>query len=524
MSERFRPNRFERLAQGSLARAKRIADLKPVAPLTFKERPRSRIGERAGSVAAVSLTLAMLAASARAEAVDNGGILGDVNCDGNTNSIDAALVLQKDAGLIRSLDCEEAGDVNGDRLLNAIDAALILQLDAGIIDEFPAQKDPTVTNTATRTATRTPTRTTTNTPTETPTRTPTNTPTETPTRTPTRTPTPTPTETPKLQIPTVEILDETFRGSELLATGLIRPEAIVVNPINGSVFFVAKSSDRGSGRAEYIYEIDNKNVERRFPGAGDPWGGIHQTDIAINQNGELFVYSATYLGRGISVYDTESGQKIIEIENPSLPSVPTFPVTSIAANSIDNKFYVSSFSYSSGELVRYLLSLDPETGSFEKRAVQNNWSRYNMCFDSSGTAYLGDSYYENLAVVSPGEDGQIFEFENLREVVESVVGDYEEFNIEGLSCDNSNNRILMHGYAITENYVEKGGTNYLPKIILAVDPETHIVSPVAVLTSEYPLRIEGMDVDNEGNIYVTTSTGALPYSEDNGKVIKLIKN
>src|SRR3989344_565490 len=62
--------------------------------------------------------------------------LGDVNCDGNVNSIDAALVLQKGAGLIDSLACEEAGDVNGDDLLNAVDAALILQLDAGIIDEL----------------------------------------------------------------------------------------------------------------------------------------------------------------------------------------------------------------------------------------------------------------------------------------------------------------------------------------------------------------------------------------------------
>ena len=61
--------------------------------------------------------------------------------------------------------CEDAGDVNGDSLLNAIDAALILQYDAGLIDEFPRGKEPTATNTATRIATRTPTRTPTNTPT-----------------------------------------------------------------------------------------------------------------------------------------------------------------------------------------------------------------------------------------------------------------------------------------------------------------------------------------------------------------------
>src|SRR3989344_4043411 len=56
--------------------------------------------------------------------------VGDVNCDGRVNVIDAQLVLQKDARLVNRLPCEEAGDVNDDNLLNAIDAALILQKDA----------------------------------------------------------------------------------------------------------------------------------------------------------------------------------------------------------------------------------------------------------------------------------------------------------------------------------------------------------------------------------------------------------
>ena len=59
--------------------------------------------------------------------------LGDVNCDGNVNSIDAALILQLDAGLIDSLTCQQNADANGDGNINSIDAALILQLDAGLI-------------------------------------------------------------------------------------------------------------------------------------------------------------------------------------------------------------------------------------------------------------------------------------------------------------------------------------------------------------------------------------------------------
>ena len=58
---------------------------------------------------------------------------GDVNDDGQVNSVDASLILQLKAGLISSLVNEESGDVNGDGNLTSVDAALILQLDAGLI-------------------------------------------------------------------------------------------------------------------------------------------------------------------------------------------------------------------------------------------------------------------------------------------------------------------------------------------------------------------------------------------------------
>jgi len=51
---------------------------------------------------------------------------GDVNCDGRTDAIDAALVLQYTAGLIDTLPCIEVGDMNGDGRIDSIDAFLIL--------------------------------------------------------------------------------------------------------------------------------------------------------------------------------------------------------------------------------------------------------------------------------------------------------------------------------------------------------------------------------------------------------------
>ncbi len=68
----------------------------------------------------------------------SGTMVGDANCDGQANAIDASLVLQFDARLILELGCREVADVDADGTIGSIDAALILQLDAGLIDFLPA--------------------------------------------------------------------------------------------------------------------------------------------------------------------------------------------------------------------------------------------------------------------------------------------------------------------------------------------------------------------------------------------------
>lgn len=60
--------------------------------------------------------------------------LGDASCDGFVNSIDAALVLQHEAGLLPLTGCLAGADVNFDDQINSIDAALILQCTAGLTD------------------------------------------------------------------------------------------------------------------------------------------------------------------------------------------------------------------------------------------------------------------------------------------------------------------------------------------------------------------------------------------------------
>ena len=58
---------------------------------------------------------------------------GDINCDGRVTSVDAAIVLQYDAGLIGKGPCHVQGDASFDGIINSLDAAIILQREAGLL-------------------------------------------------------------------------------------------------------------------------------------------------------------------------------------------------------------------------------------------------------------------------------------------------------------------------------------------------------------------------------------------------------
>jgi hypothetical protein len=64
-------------------------------------------------------------------------LMGDANCDGQVDSVDASLVLQYDAGLSHSLPCPDLADVNQDGQINSLDASLILQYNAGLLYRLP---------------------------------------------------------------------------------------------------------------------------------------------------------------------------------------------------------------------------------------------------------------------------------------------------------------------------------------------------------------------------------------------------
>ncbi len=57
---------------------------------------------------------------------------GDADSDGQTDAVDAALVLQFDARITGPLPCMPCADVNADVMWNSVDALLILQAVAGL--------------------------------------------------------------------------------------------------------------------------------------------------------------------------------------------------------------------------------------------------------------------------------------------------------------------------------------------------------------------------------------------------------
>ena len=127
---------------------------------------------------------------------------GDANCDGRVDSIDAAIVLQHNAGLVATVGCSQKADVNGDGRVDSRDAALILQYQAGLIPSLGTPHGPTPTRTGTPAGTATPAPPTpTNTPLPPP---PTPPPTATPCPDVCPTPTPTQTLVPPTPLPGVD--------------------------------------------------------------------------------------------------------------------------------------------------------------------------------------------------------------------------------------------------------------------------------------------------------------------------------
>ncbi len=91
-----------------------------------------------GLVAAFLLLGLLFVGSASPEAAEGseGAYLllpGDIDCDDATTSIDGLIILQFVAGVTPLPECKSVADLSGNGGLDAIDAALVLQVDAGLV-------------------------------------------------------------------------------------------------------------------------------------------------------------------------------------------------------------------------------------------------------------------------------------------------------------------------------------------------------------------------------------------------------
>jgi hypothetical protein len=102
----------------------------PTPTITTTPSPTNTLGPTSTATPTFTATRIPPTATRTPRPTPSSSIPGDVNCDGLLTSIDAALVLQYNAGLA-SLACPSNGDINHDGAINSIDAFIILTIVAG---------------------------------------------------------------------------------------------------------------------------------------------------------------------------------------------------------------------------------------------------------------------------------------------------------------------------------------------------------------------------------------------------------
>jgi len=116
-------------------------DICPAIPGPFEMELPVHIGQLAAGMYALDVSFSVCVVEFCSEIGIGGDFdvvpVGDANCDGVVNSIDANVVLQQSARLIGSAQCAGAADANRDGAVQSIDATLILQYEAGLLGQLP---------------------------------------------------------------------------------------------------------------------------------------------------------------------------------------------------------------------------------------------------------------------------------------------------------------------------------------------------------------------------------------------------
>jgi len=310
----------------------------------------------------------------------------------------------------------------------------------------------------------------------------------------------------------VYIYNSLYKGY-ILADNLKRLSTVAINPASNQVYFIGRDGDESS----IAIRTFRKGLPAFFLSVeGKSWGGYMSNKMAINNLGQMFVYYATNDENNMTIYDLKSGRCLFEKKlQPRHKNgkclTDHFFVGSVAANPITNDFYMS------GNTDTYLNSLNVSDRTMKVHEGKGVYNTVSMTFDLRGNLFISDLFTEILKKYDGATWKQI-EFSNLRK----VVGDCNSFTIGGLATDRSTGNIVMWGYPVAKNYLEKGGTIFMPNFILSCNTITGQVTPLACMHGGKG-RIEGLDFDTKGNIYFSTSNHTLPFSEEKGKIYMLKK-
>lgn len=309
----------------------------------------------------------------------------------------------------------------------------------------------------------------------------------------------------------IKIVDKNYKF-DVLADNLKHPESVAVSPVDGRVFFAQKN---GNGSAESVFELVDGKIEYRFPGAGDPWGAVQSTKLAINSRNEIFVYSRTYINSDIAVFDLKTGEEIVKIKNPFfVPSKENGKgydnfVENVVVNPLDDNFYMSRC-YTDESLVKFLDVASKSIGSRKFSGVPS--LRNELCFDSKGVLYFEDFRSlsdRSLRKIDKGGKNEKVSPDGLEE----IIGSPDVCNIEGMGYDCSVNRLVI------------SGSSYQSAIrqFVSIDLNSEKVSLIANMKKESN-NITGFAVDKKGYIYFSTTSYKYPVKEDNGKVVRIGKS
>jgi len=314
------------------------------------------------------------------------------------------------------------------------------------------------------------------------------------------------------------VRDATQYGYETLAKGLFELGQLVVYGADERVLFVQRRAYEGLGtprpstreqlhslweqwgNEEGVYELSGGKVAYRFPGAGDPWGGLHITLLGTDGQSTLCVYRNTGLSHDgrVVVYDLRTNGVVAELDEKGIAG----PL----ARQLESWYCIvvgptDGFVYAEPTTGTDILVLDPQTAVLES----TKWQASTFTFDPDGNRYsgwLGRGFARGDGDPVPVQLGGAA-FPGAREGEEFQPDPFTQ----SLLYDVATRRLLVGG-CIRDGHGETVGYT-----VFEVDPVDGKVYPV--IEQRGQVGLAGFAVSPKGTIFLSVDDGL--WGSDDGR-------